>query len=52
MNEGNLQFFVAVNHKEGYMESRRIAERHDTQVGDKFTIGDLVFTDCGVLKAK
>ena len=52
VNEGNLQFFVAVNYKEGYAESRRTAERHDTQAGDKFAIGDLVFTDCGVLKAK
>lgn len=52
VNEGNLQFFVAVNYKEGYVESRRTAERHDTQAGDKFSIGDLVFTDCGVLKAK
>lgn len=52
VNDGNLQFFVAVNHKEGYMESRRTVERHNTQVGDKFTIGDLIFTDCGVLPAK
>ena len=52
VNDDNLQFLVAVNHKEGYMETRRTVERYDTQVGRKFTIGDLIFTDCGVVKAK
>ena len=52
VNDGNLQFFVAVNHKEGYMESRRMSERHHTQPGYKFSVGDLIFTDCGVLKTK
>ena len=52
VNENNLQFFVAVNHKEGYMESRRMVELRITRTGDKFSIGDLIFTDCGVLNAK
>ncbi len=52
VNEDNLQLFVAVNYKEGYMESRRTAEPHNTRTGDKFSIGDLIFTDCGVLNVK
>lgn len=52
VNEDNLQFFVSVNYKEGYMESRRMAEFHNTRTGDKFSVGDLVFTDCGVLNVK
>lgn len=52
VNENNLQFFVAVNHKEGYMESRRMVELRITRTGEKFSIGDLIFTDCGVLNAK
>lgn len=52
VNEDNLQLFVAVNYKEGYMESRRTVEPHNTRTGDKFSIGDLIFTDCGVLNVK
>lgn len=47
VNEENRQFFVAVNYKEGYMESRRTADFRNSRTGDKFTIGDIVFTDCG-----
>lgn len=47
VNEENRQFFVAVNYKEGYMESRRTADFRNSRKGDKFTIGDIVFTDCG-----
>ena len=52
VNEENRQFFVAVNYKEGYMESRRTAEFRNSRTGDKFTIGDIVFTDCGELPHK
>lgn len=52
VNEANMQFFVAVNYKENYMESRRTVEHYNTRRGDKFSIGDLYFTDCGVLKEK
>ena len=52
VNEDNLQLFVSVNYKEGYMESRRMVELHNTRTGDKFSVGDLVFTDCGVLNVK
>ncbi len=52
VNEDNLQLFVSVNYKEGYMESRRMVELHNTRTGDKFSVGDLIFTDCGVLNAK
>ena len=47
VNEENRQFFVAVNYKEGYMESRRTTNFRNYRTGDKFTIGDIVFTDCG-----
>ncbi len=47
VNEENRQFFVVVNYKEGYMESRRTADFRNSRTGDKFTIGDMVFTDCG-----
>lgn len=47
VNEENRQFFVAVNYKEGYMESRRTADFRNSRTGDKFTIEDIVFTDCG-----
>ena len=47
VNEENRQFFVAVNYKEGYMESRRTTNFRNSRTGDKFTIGDIVFTDCG-----
>ena len=30
------------------MESRRMVELHNTRPGDKFSVGDLIFTDCGV----
>ena len=52
VNENGLQFFVVVNHKEGYIESRRVAEPHNMRKGEKFSVGDLIFTDCGALKAK
>ena len=47
VNDENRQFFVAVNYKEGYMESRRTTNFRNSRTGDKFTIGDIVFTDCG-----
>lgn len=50
VNEGGMQFFVAVNYKEGYIESRRSVEARNTRTGDKFSVGDLVFTDCGALE--
>ena len=52
VNEDNLQLFVSVNYKEGYMESRRMVEFRNTRTGDKFSVGDLIFTDCGVLNVK
>lgn len=52
VNEGNMQFLVSVNYKEGYLESRRTVNCYNTRTGDKFSIGDLIFTDCGVLKVK
>ncbi len=52
VNENDMQLFVAVNYKEGYMESRRSVEPRNTRRGDKFSVGDLVFTDCGALKAE
>lgn len=52
VNEKGLQFFVAVNYKEGYLESRRMADSQNSRVGDKFIIGDLIFTDCGELNKK
>lgn len=52
VNEENRQFFVAVNYKEGYMESRRTAEFRNFRTGDKFTVGDIVFTDCGNILTK
>ena len=52
VNEENMQFLVAVNYKEGYVERRRTATQYHTHTGDSFCIGDLVFTDCGVLKEK
>ncbi len=52
VNENGLQFFVIVNYKEGYIESRRVAEPRDMRKGEKFSVGDLIFTDCGALKAK
>lgn len=52
VNEDNLQLFVSVNYKEGYMESRRMVELHNTRTGDNFSVGDLIFTDCGVLNVK
>ncbi len=52
VNEENMQFFVVINYKEGYMESRRTVEHYDTRVGEKFSVGDLIFTDCGVLNEK
>lgn len=52
VNEDNLQLFVSVNYKEGYMESRRMVELHNTRTGDKFSVGDLIFTDCGALNVK
>ena len=52
VNEENRQFFVAVNYKEGYMESRRTADFRNSRTGDKFTMGDIVFTDCGELPHK
>lgn len=39
VTEENRQFFVAVNHKEGFMESRRTVELRNSRKGDKFTIG-------------
>ncbi|MBO7254595.1 MAG: helix-turn-helix domain-containing protein [Clostridia bacterium] len=50
VNDNNMQFFVSVNYKEGYIESRRMPEVYNTKKGTKFTIGDIVFTDSGVLK--
>jgi len=50
VNEDGMQFFVAVNYKEGYIESRRSVETRNTRTGDKFSVGDLVFTDCGALE--
>lgn len=52
VNEDNRQFFVAVNYKEGYIESRRTADIRNLRTGDKFTIGDVVFTDCGEISHK
>ena len=52
VNKDNLQLFVSVNYKEGYMESRRMVELHNAPMGDKFAVGDLIFTDCGVLNVK
>ncbi len=52
VNENGLQFFVVVNYKEGYIESRRVAEPHNMREGENFSVGDLIFTDCGALKAK
>ncbi len=52
VNEANMQFFVTINYKEGYMESRRTVKHYHTHTGDKFSIGDLIFTDCGVLNKK
>ena len=52
VNEENRQFFVAVNYKEGYMESRRTADIRNLRTGDKFTIGDIVFTDRGEISRK
>lgn len=52
VNENGLQFFVVVNYKEGYIESRRVAEPHNMRKGEKFSVGDLIFTDCGALMAK
>jgi len=52
VNEENRQFFVMVNYKEGYMESRRTADIRYLRTSDKFTIGDIVFTDCGVISRK
>lgn len=52
VNEGNMQFLVSVNYKEGYLESRRTVNCYNTRTGDKFSIGNLIFTDCGVLKVK
>lgn len=52
VNEGNMQFLISVNYKEGYLESRRTVNCYNTRTGDKFSIGDLIFTDCGVLKVK
>lgn len=52
VNENGLQFFVIVNYKEGYIESRRVAEPRDMRRGEKFSVGDLIFTDCGALMAK
>ena len=37
---------------QSYMESRRMVELHNTRTGDKFSVGDLIFTDCGVLNVK
>lgn len=50
VNENGLQFFVAVNYKEGWLESRRMPQ--SLQPGEKFTVGDVSFTDCGDLKIK
>ena len=47
VNEENRQFFIAVNYKDGYMECRRTLKFCNSRKGDKFTIGDIVFTDCG-----
>jgi transcriptional regulator with XRE-family HTH domain len=52
VNEENRHFFVAVNYKEGYIESRHVEEFKNSRQGDKFTIGDIVFTDCGNIKRK
>ncbi len=52
VDERNMQFFVAVHYREGYMESRRTASHYNTHTGDTFSIGDLIFTVCGVLKEK
>ena len=52
VNEENRQYFVAVNYKEGYMESRRTADIRNLRTGNKFTIGDVVFTDCGEISRK
>ena len=48
--DNNMQFFVSVNYKEGYIESRRMHEVYEIKDGSKFSIGDIVFTDCGALK--
>ena len=52
VNENGLQFFVIVNYKEGYIESRRVAEPRNMREGEKFSVVDLIFTDCGALKVK
>lgn len=52
VNEENRQFFVAINYKEGWMESRRVADFRNSRTGDKFTIGDIVYTDYGEISCK
>ena len=50
VNQDNLQFLVIVNHKEGFVETRRMVETFNTRKGEKFTIGDMVYLDCGESK--
>lgn len=50
VNDDDRQFFVSVNYKEGYMEIRRLVEFRHLRQGDKFSIGDLTFMDCGEIK--
>ena len=50
--DSNKRYFITVNHKEGYLESRRMSDNRNTNVGDKFSIGELIFTDCGAIKTK
>lgn len=44
VEEDERTFFVLVNYKEGYMESRRMRENRSFRQGDKFTVGDIVLT--------
>ncbi len=52
VNDENKQFFIAVNYKDGFMESRRTNEFKNSRKGDKFPVDDLIFTDSGKLKNK
>ena len=51
VNQDSLQFLVIVHHKEGFVETRRMVETFNTRKGEKFTIGDIVYIDCGESKA-
>ena len=52
VTEDDRRFFVAVHYKEGFMESHRTADFRNCTAGDKFTIGDIVFTVCNEIARK